>query len=253
MYVLASKSGILTGRRLARELGLKFHTNVNKLRQNFSVVIRYGNAQESSRIIDDTDCNSRDSIIRCSNKHKLHFYLNGSGILTPEYIVYRTGMTIPDKLGDRFLCRKREHRAGKDIVVLERGYLIPPSTEFLVPLYQGMIREYRVHIAFGEVIKVMRKFPIDGSAHPIIKTASFGWQYRRSIFNRIQCAESMKKTALKVADILGLKFCGVDMAWSGKEEGLGKWIVWEVNSAPSLNSDSLKLYVNLFKENLQRS
>ncbi len=252
MYVLASKSGILTGRRLAKELGLRFHTNANKIRQNSSVIIRYGNAQESPRIADDMNCNSRDSIIRCSNKHKLFYYLKDSGILAPEYFPYRSGKSIPDRLGLRFLGRKREHRAGQDIVLLERFQNVPHGTEYLVPLYENIIREYRVHVAFNNVVKVMRKYPMSDDANPIIKTASFGWQYKRSNLGRVECSESMQKTALKVAEILGLQFCGVDMAWSGKEKGLGKWIVWEVNSAPSLNSDSLKLYVDLFKKNLTR-
>jgi len=252
MCVLASKSGILTGKRLARELGLRFHTNANEIRPNSSVIIRYGNAQESDRIANDTECNSRESIIRCSNKHKLFYYLKDSDILTPEYFPYRRGMEIPDKLGKRFLSRKREHRAGKDIVVMEREQIIPYSTEYLVPLYENIIREYRVHVVFNNVVKVMRKYPIDEDANPIIKTASFGWQYKRSSMERVECSDSMRKAALKVAEILGLTFCGVDMAWSGKEKGLGRWIVWEVNSAPSLNSDSLKLYVDLFKKNLAR-
>jgi len=253
MCVLASKSGILTGRRLARELGLRFHTNANEIRPNSNVIIRYGNAQESDRIADDTECNSRESIIRCSNKHKLFYYLKDSGILAPEYFPYtHSTMKIPEKIEQFFLCRKREHRAGKDIVVVERGHFIPSNTEYLVPLYENIIREYRVHVAFNNVVKVMRKYPMSEDANPIIKTASFGWQYKRSSMERVECSNSMREAALKVAEILGLTFCGVDMAWSGKEKGLGRWIVWEVNSAPSLNSDSLKLYVDLFKKNLAR-
>lgn len=254
MYVLASKSGILTGKRLARELGLKFHTNASKLRQNSSIFIRYGNAQESVNITNDTECNSRDSIIRCSNKHKLFYYLKNSGLLTPQYFPYSTimGRTIPEELGAKFLCRKRKHHAGKDIRIVNRGNFISENTEFLVPLYENITREYRVHVVFGKIVKIMRKYPVDENAHSIIKTSSFGWQYRLSKLENIQCAKSMRETALKVAEILGLKFCGVDMAWSSKKYGLGKWIIWEVNSAPSLNSDSLKLYANLFKENLPR-
>lgn len=252
MYLLASKSGILTGKKLAKKLGLKFHTNTNKIRKDSTVIIRYGNAQESPNIINDTVCNSRESIIRCSNKHKLSNYLEGSGILSPRYFLYKPGMIVPTELGQKFLCRKREHRAGKDIIVLERGELIPASTEYLVPLYENILREYRVHVAFGNVVKVMRKYPTDENADPIVKTSSFGWQYKRSALSRVQCAKSMQQAALKVAEILGLSFCGVDMAWSSKKLGLAKWIVWEVNSAPSLNTNSLTLYIELFKKNLMR-
>ena len=199
MYVLASKSGILTGKRLARELGLKFHTNASKLRQNSSIFIRYGNAQESVNITNDTECNSRDSIIRCSNKHKLFYYLKNSGLLTPQYFPYSTimGRTIPEELGAKFLCRKRKHHAGKDIRIVNRGNFISENTEFLVPLYENITREYRVHVVFGKIVKIMRKYPVDENAHSIIKTSSFGWQYRLSKLENIQCAKSMRETALK--------------------------------------------------------
>ena len=63
----------------------------------------------------------------------------------------------------------------------------------------------------------------------------------------------MVATAIKSAEILGLSFCGVDMAWSSKQNGLGRWIVWEINSAPSLNSSSLEIYTQILRENLTRS
>lgn len=251
MYVLASKSGIITGRRLAKKLGLKFQTDINKLSSTSRIVIRYGNAQQLPiSISNDTDCNSRKSIIKASAKHKLSDYLDDTDILCPKYFPYKQGQIIPKELGENFLGRKRLHRAGRDITILKRGGVIPVKTEFLVPLYNHIVREYRVHVAFGSVVKVMRKYPIDEKANPIIKTAAFGWQYRRSAVKKVQCSKEMIKTAIKAAEVLGLEFCGVDMAWSGKEKGLGKWIVWEINSAPSLNTDSLNLYADLFKENL---
>jgi hypothetical protein len=251
MYVLASKNGILTGRRLAKKLGLKFQTDINRLTSKNEIAIRYGNAQLPLNVSNDTDCNSREAIIKASAKHMLSKYLEDTDIVSPKYFPYTMGMEIPEEVGKRFLSRNKQHRAGKDIVVLRRGNRIPLGTQYLVPLYENIIREYRVHVAFGNVVKVMRKYPIDEKADPVIKTASFGWQYKRSALERVQCSKAMIETALKAAEVLGLQFCGIDMAWSGKEKGLGKWIIWEMNSAPSLNTDSLNLYANLFTENLQ--
>lgn len=250
MYVLASKSGVLTGRRLAKKLGLKFQTDINNLTSEDDIAIRYGNAQLPLNKSRDTDCNSRDAIIKASAKHRLNHYLKDTDLFSPKYIPYKKDMEIPFGPGEKFLCRSGQHRAGKDITLSMRGNAIPPETEYLVPLYENMLREYRVHVVFGKVVKVMRKYPINERADPIIKTAFFGWQYRRSALKRVQCSKAMNMVALEAAEILGLKFCGIDMAWSGKEDGLGKWIIWEINSAPSLNSDSLNLYANLFKANL---
>lgn len=248
MYVLASRAGILTGRNLARNLQCRFHTNIERIRPNSKILIRYGNAQESSRIAEDTNCNSRNAIIRASAKHRLWQYIDGENIETPRYYPIRDA----EKIAPPFLSRQRIHRAGRDITICNSSRDIPRNAEFLVPLYDNIVREYRVHVLFGNVVRIFRKYPIQDNAHPIIKTSYYGWRYSLSRLDNIKCSKSMTEIALKCAEILGLQFCGVDMAWSSKENGLGRWIVWEINSAPSLNSASLEIYTNLFKENLTR-
>ncbi|KKL94075.1 hypothetical protein LCGC14_1868310 [marine sediment metagenome] len=243
MYLLASKAGILTGRQIARALKIRFHINADKIKQGSEVLIRYGNAQQSNRIGKDTSTNSRDSILKMSAKHRLWEYLQDSEILSPRY--YRLH-EIPDDLEFPCLVRSRMHRAGKDIQVCDAPYEIPRNAEYVVPYYPT-IREYRVHVAFGNIVKIMRKYPINDNAHDKIRTSAFGWQYKRSSLDDVMCSKSMVETAMKTAEVLGSDFCGIDMAWSSKEHGLNKWIVWEVNSAPSLNGPSLKLYVDLFK------
>lgn len=248
MYVLASRAGILTGKKLAKNLRCRFHTNIEKISPNSKILIRYGNAQESSRIADDTNCNSRDSIIKASAKHRLWQYLDGEEIETPRYYSINDAERIPTP----FLARQRIHRAGRDITICNSPRDIPRSAEFLVPLYENIIREYRVHVVFGKVVRIFRKYPTQDNAHPIIKTSHFGWRYSLSRLDNINCRTSMIEIALKCAENLGLQFCGVDMAWSSKKTGLGRWIVWEINSAPSLNSSSLEIYTKLFQENLMR-
>ncbi len=243
MYLLASKAGILTGRLIARALKIRFHINADKIRQGSEVLIRYGNAQQSTRIGKDTSTNSRDSILKMSAKHRLWEYLQDSEILSPRY--YRLH-EIPDDMKFPCLARSRMHRAGKDIIICDSAYEIPRDAEYVVPYYPT-IREYRVHVAFGKILKVMRKYPINDSAHDKIRTSAFGWQYKLSSLDDVMCSKSMVETALKTAEILGSDFCGIDMAWSSKKHELNKWIVWEVNSAPSLNGPSLKLYVDLFR------
>jgi hypothetical protein len=181
-----------------------------------------------------------------SAKHKLWSYLKQADILSPRY--YRR-TEIPDDLTFPCFLRERLHRAGKDIVVIDSPYEIPMDVEYIVPFYPTL-REYRVHIAYGNVVKVLRKYPVGDFANSMIRTSAFGWQYKVSDLGRIECAKSMIKTAKETAEILGAKFCGIDMAWSAKKDGLSRWIVWEVNSAPSLNSSSLKLYTEILKEHL---
>lgn len=248
MYVLASKAGVLTGRNLAKSLRCRFHTNADKIKPNSKILIRYGNAQESSRIAQDTNCNSRDAILKASAKHRLWQYFDGEEIETPRY--YSIGDA--GRIATPFLARQRIHRAGRDITICNSPLDIPRNAEFLVPLYENILREYRVHVLFGNVARIFRKYPVSNRAHPIIKTSHYGWRYSLSREDNIKCRNSMITTALKSAEILGLQFCGVDMAWSSVENGLGRWIVWEINSAPSLNSSSLETYTQLFRDNLIR-
>lgn len=252
-YLLASKHGIITGRNLARNLGLAFHTNLHKIkRAKVDVVFRYGNAQTNDRIIGDTEVNSVDAILRCSAKHKLWKMLEEEDIIAPEYIPYYYGMQIPERLGGKFLGRKRIHRAGNDIKILTRKSIITSPVEFLVPFIPTN-REYRVHVLFGRIVKVLRKYPDNEENKGFIRTSRYGWNYRVSSLHEIVCDKSMSKTALKVAELLGLSFCGIDMAWSSKNDGgLHKWVVWEVNSAPSLNTPSLRTYTTYFKEYMGR-
>jgi len=248
VYLLASKAGINTGRALARKLGLKFHTNANKIKPNSDILIRYGNAQVTSMINKDTEVNSRDSIIKMSAKHRLSNMLAGdSDLLSPIYYSYRYDTRLPTNLTFPVLARKRIHRAGNDIKICYSYDDIPMDVEFLVDFYQTS-REYRVHVFDGKAIKIFRKYPTnERTAHPHIRTSVFGWHYVKSDEKKILCKKSLVNTAIKVANLIGAVFCGVDIAWSDKEN-MGRWIVWEVNSAPSLNSASLELYTNLFKK-----
>ncbi len=246
MYLLASEAGILTGKKIAKALEIKFHSDATQIEYNSEVLIRYGNAQKSSRISKDTSTNSRRSILRMSAKHRLWEYLDDTEVLSPRY--YRLN-EIPEDIKFPCLVRSRTHMAGKDIIVCNSLNDISRNAEYIVPYYPTL-REYRVHVAFGNIVKVMRKYPVNDDAHEIIRTSAFGWQYRLSSLDEVLCAKSMVKTALETAEVLDSQFCGIDMAWSSKDHGLNRWIVWEVNSAPSLNGPSLKLYTDLLKENL---
>ncbi len=245
MWLIASKAGVLTGKLLAKSLGLNFQSNINKISDGSEILIRYGNAQKSDRLYKDTDCNSRESILRMSAKHKLWEYLDDSNVLTPRY--YKP-INMPDDLQYPFLVRSNMHRAGKDIVICSTLDDMPGDAQFVVPFYPTL-REYRVHVAFGKVVKILRKYPVSEDSNDTIRTSAFGWRYKVSDLEQVMCAKSMIETALETAEILNVQFCGIDMAWSSKEYGLNRWIVWEVNSAPSLNASSLKLYTDIFKEN----
>jgi hypothetical protein len=201
--------------------------------------VRYGNASWADNIRSDTDVNSCESIFKMSSKQKLSRFLGDTDIIVPRYYPYRKGDPLPQGITFPILARHNFHRAGMDIVVCNSERDIPWGVEALVPFYPTS-REYRVHVVFDEIIKVMRKVADNPNmAHPFIRTSHYGWNYRLSDLDQVICAESLVDVATRASKKLGCAFCGVDLAWS-KE--LKKWIVWEMNSAPSLNESSIALY-----------
>lgn len=244
MYLIASKAGFVSGKALARKLGLLFHSNIHKIRPDSDVVIRYGNYGTSDRVSEDTEINSVETIRTISAKHKLREILEPEGILTPKYYPY-TG-SIPEELRDEFplLSRRRYHRSGKDIIILDdiETPINIGETEFLVKYYETS-REYRVHVIDGEVVKIFRKTSEDD--YPVkIRTSHYGWGYRRAKLSKIYASDSLEEVCIKSARAVDAYFCGIDIGWSKQ---LGRWIVFEINSAPSLNSRTLEIYAEKLK------
>jgi hypothetical protein len=241
MFLLASKQGRFTGNLLAKKLNLYFTLDVSKIIHNRgSIAVRFGNAQSFPGAV-DTECNSVESIIKMSNKQGLWRYLQESDVFAPKYYPFNRGQALlPDEIIFPCLSRHGTHRAGRDITVCNSPRDIPWGTEYLVNLVNTN-REYRVHVLQGEVIKVFRKEPLTDTSHRFIRSTYHGWRYALADLEQIMCANSLVETAKKVSNTLGSFFCGIDMAWSPKDERK-EWVVWEVNSAPSLNTPSLELY-----------
>lgn len=231
-------------------LGIRFSSDPDRIPRGSRILVRYGNARISDRIARDTDINSPESIIRMSNKHRLSDYLVNTDITVPKYFSYIGDKRIPDGITLPFLFRERLRRGGRDIIFCENKENLPRQDGFLVPYFETS-REYRVHVLFGEVQKVFRKMPPLGFLPEqnalAIRSSYFGWYYSHSNLDQVLCAESLVSTCKEVAKVLGSAFCGIDIAWS---RIIKKWIVWEVNSAPSLNGSTLNLYVNLIQANM---
>jgi hypothetical protein len=176
-----------------------------------------------------------------SNKQGLWRYLQESEVFAPKYFPYtRSQALVPEEIAFPCLSRHGTHRAGRDIIICNSASEIPWGTEYLVNLYRTN-REYRVHVLQGEVVRVFRKEPLTNLSHDFLRSTYHGWRYVLADLDQIMCANSLVETAKKVSNALGCFFCGIDMAWSPKDERK-EWIVWEVNSAPSLNTPSLELY-----------
>lgn len=104
-------------------------------------------------------------------------------------------------------------------------------------------REFRVHVAFGQVIEVNEKKRRNGTnPDPLIRSHR-DWVF--CVYNLSPYPESIKTTAIEAVEALGLDFGGVDLAIDSRDNVC----VYEVNTAPWINRESsTQAYVNAIKQ-----
>lgn len=104
-------------------------------------------------------------------------------------------------------------------------------------------REFRVHVAFGQVIEVNEKKRRNGTNPDPLVRSHRDWVF--CVYNLQPYPEIIKDTAVLAVESLGLDFGGVDLAID-RENNI---TVFEVNTAPWINRESSTLaYVKAFKE-----
>lgn len=247
-FLLYNKQSGITARALANILGLNYNSNEESLiKRGFHPTIRYGNSKGEFEI--DTETNSPNVIKICADSLKFTEWGLENEIFTPIYKPISDFESLPEF---PFLVRKRWHRAGKDIVIINdkedmsKLYRILGARLFrryCVPFYKTKY-EIRVHYVMGEIPRIFVKQPTENAdvKNPI-RTSPNGWHYSL----RTNLDESYKKAQAlvhRIAKILNLSFGGFDMAWSSKYE---RYIVWEINTAPGLNQETLQVYADILR------
>lgn len=236
----------LTAKPLAKLLSLKpirLDRSIKKLIRKYRIKIRYGNSHEEQQ--NDTVINSVDNIKLASSSTLFSKFCENNEILSPVYRPFNI-----DKVpAFPFLLRDRYHRAGKDIVVVNQGKdfanLYPDVWEgkFWVPFVETKY-ECRLHFVLGDIVRIFSKVPGNNSNIDFpIRTTTFGWHYK--LRDKDTKFSKAKDAAMKCAEIMGLKFGAIDMAWVPDEE---KYIIWEVNTAPGLNTNTLQVYADKLRE-----
>jgi len=248
-YLLASSAGFNSGKSLANLLGLRFHSNPEKISKPFNVVLRYGNYSTSSLLENDTKINSVSSILNCSRKWLLKSFLEDSNILAPTYIPVENFNASDinwiennekiENSGRVFLGRNRWHRGGQDIRIFTEKNSIPSNIDFVVPFIRTS-REYRVHVINNEIVKIFRKRNDNEPYYGINIRSSFnGYYFTNARIDKIKDGNALYDIIEKISNKLGVMFFGADIGWSPP---YNSWIVFEVNSAPGLNSKTIDIY-----------
>ena len=130
------------------------------------------------------------------------------------------------------------------------GIQVVSSKEDLpeAPLYTRYIPkndEYRVHVMFGKVVdtqKKARRYDVaDEDVDWQIRNYTNGFIYMRENFT---WPKDVEKQALAAVKTLQLEWGAVDVIWNDHAQ---KAYVLEVNTAPGLEGQTLKIYANVLK------
>jgi glutathione synthase/RimK-type ligase-like ATP-grasp enzyme len=229
MFVLYHKSTSVTGRAIAKALGIKYGRE-NKTR---TPMIRWGSAIEHPA---ETLLNSRQAILRASDKLTALKLMQDAGVSVPSFL---PGGTHRRQEGV-WLGRRRHGSQGRDIRVIERGEL---SGSELYTRYVPNTREYRVHVFRGEVIRVQGKYHDhpEQQTNRYIKNHAQGYRFRAP--DRKLNTERTSQ-AIRAVECLGLDFGAVDLL-IGEDR---RTYVLEVNTAPSCSPLTAAKYVAKFAE-----
>lgn len=145
--------------------------------------------------------------------------------------------------------------SGAGIEIIREGGNIPAA-----PLYTRYFRkdaEYRVHVAFGEVIHIQQKRRRNGwegeQEDALVRTHANGYVFTTQ---NLDCdakayRPALVDLALKAAAACGVNHAAVDILVRHRRQG-PNMVVCELNSAPACDADSTReAYVRLFSGRIQ--
>jgi glutathione synthase/RimK-type ligase-like ATP-grasp enzyme len=209
------------------------------------VIINWGCSKAPDRLAAGKFINKPAQVAAAGNKLTTFDLLKGvDGVSIPEYTTdYQTACKWVEEEGKVVVCRtKLQGHSGAGIVLAARVEDVVVNC----PLYVKYIKkasEYRVHVAFGEVIDVQAKrqrTDYEGTIDFAIRNHHTGWVYCRE--NIVEPAD-LRANALTAIRILGLDFGAVDIIYN---KHLNKSYVLEVNCAPGLEGTSVTNYTEAF-------
>jgi len=232
MMLLYHRSTGKTGRALARLLNLRWGRSPSE-----KVVIRWGS---STPAVQDVAINSATSIELAANSLRSLQTLMGGGISTLE--LYLTPPDDPELYP--ILGRRWYHHAGLDIVWCNTQEEARCANRRYFTRYLKCDKEFRVHVFDKKVLRMFKKVPRVGGASETIKTSLRGWGYYRTALDKHIGAQEL---AVAATSTLGLVFGGVDIGWSRDQD---KYVVFEVNTGPALNTVSQLYYAREFERYL---
>ncbi len=161
------------------------------------------------------------------NKYQELVTLRRARVRVPDH--WLSGEEPTDHAG--LLARTFRHSEARDLLKrLKRG-------DYWVR-YTPTIHEFRVHVFKGRVIRTGLKVPRTARPHPKFRSWKAGWKLDYGGACQALINDKVRDLARKAVKALGYLFGAVDI---GVLED-GTPIVWEVNSRPGLEGNTVKVY-----------
>lgn len=237
--------------RLGRAVGLASANDERRTQQD-RFVINWGVSQEPRffRQRRLTFSNSCESVANCQDKRLTFEALLKAAVASVEWTdgsvdKARAWMEADGKCIARLTTTGH---SGAGCVVVRAGRE-PPAA----PLYTRYFRkhaEYRVHVAFGNVILIQQKRKRNGHTFTeeqnLIRTHGNGWVFTTQ---GLSCdernyRERISALAIAAANAVGAQHCAVDIL---SNHTTNTHVVCEINSAPGIEAGStLEAYTNAF-------
>ncbi|MDE2098607.1 MAG: hypothetical protein KGL39_15240 [Patescibacteria group bacterium] len=241
MFFLYHRRSKPTGEVLAQALGIDHGETTGAFvrAQAFDGgLIRWGSRVDTLVDAAVRVLNPVAAIERASHKLMSLEILRDRGIPVPDFD------TDPEALVERagypILGRRIQHARATDVVLcLQRRDWVRRPRDYYVA-YVPTNREYRLHVAGGEVIRIQGKYlDVSPDYLPWVRNYATGHRFRAP---RRRLHMTRLEAAVAAVEALGLDFGAVDLIVSDS----GAHYVLEVNTSPSCSPRTGAAYVSSF-------
>lgn len=244
LYITPYKLGSESAKLLGRGLNV-LRTMAEKRFVRPTTLINWGRSsmQPRGRVL--RIINPPAKVALAANKIRAFEVMQRAGVSTVEWTTERSkALSWIENDAVVFGRRLVDSSEGRGIHVLTQDDYTIPS----LPLYtKGVVKahEYRVHIAFNEVIDFTKKRRRSGEVtSEYIKNYANGWVFCR---DGASLPEAVKVEAMKAIQALGLDFGALDIMYREREN---KAFVLEINTAPGIEGTTLEKYLQSFRRAL---
>lgn len=209
------------------------------------IIINWGSSSAPDRLAAATFINPPHLVKVAGNKLSTFNVLSTDvgEVSIPEYTTEYDKAVEWVTEGKVVVCRtKLNGHSGAGIVLAAREEDIVRDCPLYVK-YIKKAKEFRVHVAFGDVIDVQAKrqrTDHEGTTDFAIRNHQNGWVYCRE---GIEEPADLREQAKRAILTLGLDFGAVDIIYN---QHYNQCYVLEVNTAPGLEGTSVEIYTNAF-------